>query len=44
VNFDAGQTVANSVIAPVSADGRICVYSPVPTHVVVDLLGWLSAT
>lgn len=44
VNFAAGRTVANSVVAPLSADGKICVFSPVPTHVVIDLLGWLSST
>jgi len=43
VNFtDAGQTVANAVIAPVSADGEVCFYALVGTHLVVDLNGWTA--
>jgi len=34
--------VANGVIAPVSADGTICIYSLVSTDVVVDLAGWFA--
>lgn len=37
VNFVAGQTVANGVLASPGPDGRVCVYASVPTHVVVDL-------
>jgi hypothetical protein len=43
VNFDAGATVANAVIAPVSASGTICLFSNVPTHVIVDINGWIGA-
>ncbi len=42
VNFVAGQTVANAVIAPVSAGGGVCFYSPVPVHLIVDLNGWFT--
>jgi hypothetical protein len=42
VNFTAGQTVANAVIAPVSADGHVCFYSNAPTNVVVDVNGWYA--
>jgi hypothetical protein len=42
VNFNAGQTVANAVIAPVSADGHVCFFSNVPTDVIVDVNGWFS--
>ena len=31
VNFVTGQTVANAVLAPVSADGLLCTYSSVPS-------------
>jgi hypothetical protein len=39
VNFAAGQTVANAVLAPVSADGEVCFYSSVPTHLLADVNG-----
>ena len=42
VNFTAGQTVSNAVIAPVSSDGRICVFSSTSTDVVIDLNGWVG--
>ena len=43
LNFAAGQTVANAVIAPVSATGTVCFFSPVPTHILADLNGWLPS-
>ena len=43
LNFSEGATVANTVIAPVSASGTICLYSNVPTDVIVDINGWIGA-
>ena len=43
VNFGAGQTVSNAVVAPVSAAGTVCFFSLVPTDVVVDINGWFAA-
>ena len=43
VNFVAGQTVSNAVIAPVSPAGTICFYSLVPTDLIVDINGWFPA-
>ncbi len=43
LNFGAGATVANAVIAPVSAAGTICLYSNVLTDVIVDINGWIAA-
>ena len=43
VNYLAGQTVANAAIVPVSATGTVCFYSMVPTEIVVDINGWLTA-
>ncbi|MEN9506974.1 MAG: hypothetical protein RI958_2900 [Actinomycetota bacterium] len=43
VNFAAGQTVPNSVVAPVSASGEVCFYSNVRTHLVADVSGWFAA-
>jgi hypothetical protein len=42
VNFAAGETVGNAVIAPVSADGTVCFYSTTPTDIVVDINGWFA--
>jgi Ice-binding-like/Bacterial Ig-like domain len=42
VNFDAGQTVANAVIATVSATGTVCFYSSATTDMVVDINGWVQ--
>jgi hypothetical protein len=44
VNYVTGQTVANGVVAPVSSDGRVCLYSSVPTDIIVDLAGWLGGS
>jgi hypothetical protein len=43
VNFLAGQTVPNAVIAPVSATGTVCFYSSTATQLVVDINGWFRA-
>jgi trimeric autotransporter adhesin len=43
VNFVAGDTVANAVLAPVSASGDVCFYSSATTDLVVDINGWLSS-
>jgi len=44
INYTAGESVSNSVIAPVSAQGEVCFYSLVPVDIVVDISGWLPAT
>ena len=43
VNFRRDQAVPNAVIAPVDADGDICLYSSVPTNAIVDLDGWFTS-
>ncbi len=45
LNFTPGQTIANSVIVPVSGDGRISVFNGAwaGTDVVVDVVGYYSA-
>jgi hypothetical protein len=40
VNFVAGATVANSVVAGVGVGGRVCVFTLVATHLVVDVNGY----
>jgi hypothetical protein len=39
VNFAAGQTIANQVIAKVGTQGRVCVFTSAATHVLVDAAG-----
>jgi hypothetical protein len=41
VNFVAGQTVSNMVIADLAADGSVCLYTMAGTHLVVDVLTYL---
>ncbi|MEO8267334.1 MAG: hypothetical protein ABI706_17680 [Ilumatobacteraceae bacterium] len=43
VNYVAGATVANAVIAPVSPSGTVCFYSMASVDLVVDINGWLTA-
>jgi Regulator of chromosome condensation (RCC1) repeat len=39
LNFGAGQTVANMVVAEVGRDGKVCVYASASTHLLVDIAG-----
>ena len=39
VNFVAGQTVANTVIAKTSPMASVCVFASTPTHLVIDVHG-----
>jgi len=44
VNFVAGQTVPNAVIAKVGTNGRISINNALgSTHVIVDILGYMSS-
>jgi hypothetical protein len=40
VNFPGGSRVANGVIAPIGANGAICLYSHAGSDLVVDVAGW----
>ena len=40
LNFIAGETFANAVIAKVGNNGNVCSYSSADTHLVVDVNGW----
>ena len=42
LNYVAGQTVPNAVIAPVSAQGEVCFYSQAPVHLLADVNGWFA--
>ena len=41
LNFDDGQTVANSVLAKLDASGRVCVATSARTDVILDVAGAL---
>ena len=41
VNYVAGETVSNAVLAPVSPEGNVCFFSLRPVDLVVDINGWL---
>ena len=44
VNFAAGATVANTVIAKLSSDGTVCIYSSATTHMVVDTTAYVPGS
>ena len=43
LNFTAGQTIPNSVIAPVSANGEVCFYVYGTAHLLADVSGYFPA-
>ena len=44
VNFAAGQTIANLVIAKLSPDGKVKIFNKAgTTHVFADVAGWFPA-
>lgn len=42
VNFQAGVSVANTAIVPIDAQGKVCVFTSVAAHVVLDLQGYFN--
>jgi hypothetical protein len=40
LNYAAGQTIANAVIAKLGEGGRVCLYTLADTHLVVDVNGY----
>ena len=44
LNFVAGQTIANAVIAPISAAGTICFYVYGTAHLLADVSGYFPTT
>ena len=44
LNFVAGAVVANGVIAPVGANGKVCVFTNVSSHLLVDIAGWFDGS
>ena len=44
VNYAAGRTVPNNVTVALGSTGKVCIYTQVAAHIVVDLDGWYSPT
>jgi trimeric autotransporter adhesin len=43
VNYDAGTTIANAVVAQLSATGTVCLFNSAPTQLLVDVNGYFAA-
>jgi serine protease len=43
VNFGPGEAVANAVIVPLGADGRVCFDTSTPVQVIADVNGWFTS-
>ncbi len=43
LNFTAGATIPNAVVAKIGAGGKVCIYSNVDTHLIVDINGYYPA-
>jgi hypothetical protein len=44
LNYVANGVVANSVVAPVGATGKVCFYTNQTSHLLVDISGWFSGS
>ena len=40
LNFDAGDTIPNAVVAKLGAGGAVCVYTSAPAGLLVDVNGY----
>ena len=44
LNYTAGQTTSNAVIAKVGANGKVCLYTPAATHLIADVNGYFPGS
>ena len=44
LNFVGGQTVANAVVAKLSTDGKVCLFTSAATHLIADVAGYFPNT
>jgi Subtilase family len=44
LNFDAGQTIPNAVVAPVGNGGNVCILTTAATHLIADVNGWFPVS
>jgi len=40
-NYRGGDVVSNGLVAPIGADGTVCLYTLRPSHIVVDVMGYV---
>lgn len=43
LNYATGASVANSAVIALGTGGKVCIYSPTQTHVIVDVTGFFTA-
>ena len=43
LNFVAGDTIPNAVVTSLGAGGKVCLFTFAPTHLIVDVNGWIPA-
>jgi hypothetical protein len=44
LNFEAGQTIPNMVIAKVGSGGAVSIFAPTSTHIIVDISGFFPVS
>jgi hypothetical protein len=44
LNYEAGATIANTVISKIGTAGDICIFTSAPTHLLVDVNGYYPGT
>lgn len=42
LNFAPGEIVSNGIVAPIGANGKVCLYTHATSDVVVDITGWIA--
>ena len=43
LNFNAGETIPNEIVAKLPADGRVCIWASKNTKVIADVVGYMPA-
>ncbi|HWL43191.1 MAG TPA: RHS repeat-associated core domain-containing protein [Ilumatobacter sp.] len=41
VNYTTGQVIPNAVLAKIGTGGKVCIYTSAPTHIVIDVNGYV---
>jgi hypothetical protein len=43
INYGRGETIANGIISKVGSNGKVCIYTHAPAHLIVDVNGFFPA-
>jgi len=43
INYGRGETIANGIISKVGSNGKVCIYTHAPAHMIVDVNGFFPA-